>query len=152
MGYFRRKLDRGRSLDVARHLREMALEDDFHHVWEAIPDQPPKKFCYLRFSIAKVHPDSKRRMGVFRAAGELLDTGELGGQTSGVLDEALDWFNEHLPRATAVALGNVPAPGVAAPVDHADSRGFRYIDEGEARPPVRYRRDVGSSARNGKHQ
>lgn len=96
MGYFKRKLDRSRSQDLSRSLIDRAVDADVRRVWEAIPESPPRKHCYLRFSIPKKHSESHCRVGIFSAAFELLIGGQLDQATWSSLRGALDWFNENL--------------------------------------------------------
>lgn len=52
---------------------------------------------FLRFSVKQVDEDSRKPRGVFRAAYDLLDNGELDSKEREQLRTILDWFDEHLP-------------------------------------------------------
>ena len=54
--------------------------------------------AYLRFVTPQRDSDSGVSTGVFQAAHELLDSGELGETELILVREALDWFNANLPR------------------------------------------------------
>jgi hypothetical protein len=54
-------------------------------------------FTYLRFVTAQIDHDSRKRKGVFVAAYNLLESGDLSKEEWTRLRETLDWFNEHLP-------------------------------------------------------
>ena len=105
MGYFSRKVDRGRSLVDMERVHEKAQEDDVHLLWEAIPDSPPQKPCFLRFSTAKKHEYSQRRTGIFAVAYRLKRSDDLDPDSRRSLEDALGWFEQNLPSPT------VPSPG-----------------------------------------
>ncbi len=52
---------------------------------------------YIRFTITQVNKDSHQPQGLFRAAGALIDSGELTAEEHKQLQEALVWFNINLP-------------------------------------------------------
>jgi hypothetical protein len=52
---------------------------------------------YLRFTTTQIDDDSKRPQGVFVAAYELLDSGELPADEWTALRTILDWYKAHLP-------------------------------------------------------
>ena len=52
---------------------------------------------YIRFVIPYRDEDSGRSQGVFQAAYDLLDTGDLSPGEWAAIREALDWFKRHLP-------------------------------------------------------
>jgi hypothetical protein len=52
---------------------------------------------YLRFVIIHIDEDSHQPQGVFIAAGDLLDSGDLNAEDHKDLREILDWFNSNLP-------------------------------------------------------
>ena len=52
---------------------------------------------FLRFTIGRVDEDSHRSQGLFVAAYELLDSGNLNSDEWKRIREILDWFNQHLP-------------------------------------------------------
>lgn len=93
MGYFKRKLDRGRS---RRALRALASRDGVPIPWESIPDRPPPRPCFLRFSVLELHPGTRKRTGIF-AATRLAHRHARGDrQLSHDLEAAVEWFNVHL--------------------------------------------------------
>lgn len=97
MGYFDRKLDRGRAREQRERLDEAALEEG---AWESLPIETSPQapaHRYLRFSIAERHPWSRRREGVFAVTYRLLDEGELDAAIWKELRAELDWFRENLP-------------------------------------------------------
>ena len=96
MGYFKRKLDRGRSRERIRRLDDEVSAEDLQRVWEAVPDSPPEG-RFLRFATVRKHPASGRRTGVFIAAYELLEAPELEAATRAAVRDALSWFEHNLP-------------------------------------------------------
>ena len=52
---------------------------------------------YLRFVITQIDGNSKQPQGIFVAAYELLESGDLSQQEREYLRSILDWFNKHLP-------------------------------------------------------
>lgn len=52
---------------------------------------------FLRFTITQVDEDSHKSQGVFVAACDLLDSGDLDSVKWKRLRELLDWFNDNLP-------------------------------------------------------
>lgn len=52
---------------------------------------------YLRFATTKIDDDSHKAQGVFAAAYELLDSGDLTKNEWKRIREILDWFNQNLP-------------------------------------------------------
>lgn len=52
---------------------------------------------YLRFTTLKIDEDSKKPRGVFIAAYELLDSGDLSAAEWKHLRDILDWYKENLP-------------------------------------------------------
>jgi hypothetical protein len=93
MGYFKRKLDRGRSHRLVRALNDAAVDGK---AWESIPGKPPRSGTFVRFSARDVHEDSGRRRGIFSAAYQALRTHELEPQLATALRTELTWFGEHL--------------------------------------------------------
>ena len=55
---------------------------------------------YIRFIIDLRDPDSERYTGIFHAASELRDNGELEEWEQHELQNIRDWFNDHLDRPT----------------------------------------------------
>lgn len=55
---------------------------------------------YLRFVLARMHPDSGSRDGVFGAAYELRDGGELAASQRQELEALLRWFDDNLQEPT----------------------------------------------------
>jgi hypothetical protein len=53
---------------------------------------------YLRFAIDKRDEDSGRGLGIFHAAGELRDHGQLEDWERDALWNIRDWFNQHLEK------------------------------------------------------
>jgi hypothetical protein len=51
---------------------------------------------FIRFVIAKPHPDSGVNNGVFEPAYRLREDPSLGQNDRRILDEVLDWFDKHL--------------------------------------------------------
>jgi len=52
---------------------------------------------YLRFATRRIDEDSHKQKGVFVAAYELLDSGDLSKDEWQKVRAELDWFNQHLP-------------------------------------------------------
>jgi hypothetical protein len=99
MGYFKRRIDRGRARALLRRLDALHQADQemgARPAWEAIPDEPPKR-CFIRFSVAARHPASGRRQGIFSAVHELLDDPAIDAETERALRDAMRWFNVLLP-------------------------------------------------------
>ena len=65
-------------------------------LWRALPLKVINKM-FLRFSIKQVDEDSRKPRGVFNAAYDLLDYGDLESNEREQLRTILQWFNEHLP-------------------------------------------------------
>ncbi len=97
MGYFKRKLDRGRCRKIVRDLHDRALDDENWRPWEGEQWAEPSRLWYIRFSVAERHPWSGQRRGVFSAAYRLRRTGDLDAETLEQLNLTLEWFGEHLP-------------------------------------------------------
>jgi len=93
MGYFRRRVDRGRARQRARELHEQSLDA---RPWEAIPAEPPKGQSFLRFAALDQHPGSLRRRGIFSAAYKLRNAGQLDAASEERLGVLLEWFGNHL--------------------------------------------------------
>jgi hypothetical protein len=53
---------------------------------------------YLRFAIATKDEDSGRGLGIFHAAGDLRDRGELESWEADYLSDLRGWFNQHLDK------------------------------------------------------
>ena len=97
MGYFRKKLDRGRARDLAREFHDHALEGEGWRLWSGERWSDPSRRWYLRFAVAEQHPYSRRRRGVFTAAYPLLEGAELSDDLAAQLERTLRWFSENLP-------------------------------------------------------
>ncbi len=93
VGYFKRKLDRGRSRRLVRALNDAAVDGK---AWTAIPSAPPRKRGFVRFSARDRHEDSGRRRGIFSAAYRVLRTHELEPRLAAKLRSELAWFGENL--------------------------------------------------------
>ena len=52
---------------------------------------------FIRFVVAKIHRDSHRPQGVFIAAYNLLESGDLDNEQYNQLRELIKWFEETLP-------------------------------------------------------
>lgn len=52
---------------------------------------------FIRFVTTRIHKDSRKQEGVFTAAYNLQDSGELSPEERKRLREILIWFNRHLP-------------------------------------------------------
>lgn len=94
MGYFRRPIDRARSREEARRWMGESFTDI---PWAEIPQSPPIKACFVRFSAPALHPASGVRTGLFTATYDLLEDPDTDPIVVQGLRPALDWFNEHLP-------------------------------------------------------
>ena len=57
---------------------------------------------YLRFVITKRDEDSGRAQGLFQAAYDLLDSGDLDPVEHATVRSAMDWFRKHLQAQEAV--------------------------------------------------
>ena len=93
MGYFKRKLDRGRSHRLVRALNDAAVDGQ---AWQAIPGKPPRAGTYARFSAHDLHEDSGRRRGIFSVAYRVLRTHAIEPKLAAALRAEMDWFCEHL--------------------------------------------------------
>jgi hypothetical protein len=93
MGYFQRRIDRGRSRELSRALHERGEVD---RSWEAIPSEPPSRPCFVRFASLEIHADSRLRTGIFHAVRRASKHARGDAQLQGELDAAVDWFNVHL--------------------------------------------------------
>ena len=51
---------------------------------------------YLRFTIQKQDPESKRKTGLLAAAHTIRDEADLSVEEHATIREALQWFNDHL--------------------------------------------------------
>ena len=94
MGYFKRRLDRGRSRGLVRALNDAAVDGK---AWQAIPDGPPRASAFARFSVRDLHAASGRRRGIFSAAYDLLDSAETDPSHAKAVRDALGWFERELP-------------------------------------------------------
>ena len=99
MGYFKRKLDRGRSRELVRRLRlDASWDPEPETPWESVAvGGPPGQRRFLRFACAEIDCVSGRRTGIFTAVYELLRDAELDAVSRASLRQTLDWFEEHLP-------------------------------------------------------
>ncbi len=97
MGYFKRKLDRGRSREQARRLHDESVDGGPPSVWEAIPDRPPARETYLRFSVPDRHEKTGARTGIFAAAYAKLRDDDLDPGLRAHLEAIVEWFEENLP-------------------------------------------------------
>lgn len=93
MGYFKRKLDRGRSRRLVRALNDAAVDGK---AWQAIPERPPRGNRFVRFSARDLHEDSGRRRGIFSAAYRALRSDGIDAKLARRLRTEIDWFCEHL--------------------------------------------------------
>ena len=94
MGYFKRKLDRGRSRSLVRELNDAAVDGK---AWLAIPDGPPPGPGFVRFSVNDLHEQSGRRRGIFCAAYDVLVSAETDPRHAKAVRAALGWFERELP-------------------------------------------------------
>jgi hypothetical protein len=94
VGYFKRKLDRGRSRRLVRALNDAAVDGK---PWQAIPDGPPPAPGFVRFSVPDLHEESGRRRGIFAVAYDLLESAHTDPLHAQAIDDALDWFERELP-------------------------------------------------------
>jgi len=94
VGYFKRKLDRGRSRRLVRALNDAAVDGK---PWQAIPDGPPRTPGFVRFSVHDLHHESGRRRGIFSAAYDLLDSADTDPRHAKAVRDALGWFERELP-------------------------------------------------------
>ena len=93
MGYFKRKLDRGRSRRLVRALNDAAVDGK---PWKAIPDGPPPAQGFVRFSVRELHAASGRRRGIFSAAYRVLRSEDTDPRHVKAVDKALEWFRREL--------------------------------------------------------
>ena len=93
MGYFKRRIDRGRTRDFVRALHEHSA---VLRPWTRIPERPPRKHCYLRFAAHDRHPESLRRAGIFVATYRALESGDIEHALALRLRAYLDWFGANL--------------------------------------------------------
>ena len=93
MGYFKRKLDRGRSRRLVRALNDAAVDGK---AWQAIPERPPRKRGFVRFAARDLHEDSGRRRGIFSAAYRVLRAHEVDAHLAAQLKRELTWFGDNL--------------------------------------------------------
>jgi hypothetical protein len=63
---------------------------------------------YVRFVVAKQHPDTGVRMGIFEAVKLLPRVGRVADWDEARLDAIGDWFVAHLPQPTRVARSRRP--------------------------------------------
>ena len=98
MGYFRRKLDRARcrtATYTARNRQGCAFVATSADVAPAA-DEAPAAGDYRRFVVKGIDPDSQHHRGIFIAAGDLKEAGELWREEYERLSRALTWFNRNL--------------------------------------------------------
>jgi hypothetical protein len=95
MGYFKRKLDRGRARDAIQEMHDAALEEGEWAPWSEEKARQPKA-SFLRFAIGETSPISDRRWGLFSAAYILLGRPHLGEAERNAIQGELDWFSENL--------------------------------------------------------
>jgi hypothetical protein len=93
MGYFKRKLDRGRSRRLVRALNDAAVDGK---AWEVIPGHPPRGHRFVRFSARDIHEDSRRRRGIFSAAYRAVRTPGIDPKLAARIRAEIDWFCENL--------------------------------------------------------
>jgi len=94
MGYFKRRLDRGRSRELVRALNDAAVDG---RAWEKIPDGPPRAPGFVRFSVRERHEESGRRCGIFAAAYDVLESAATDPHHAQAVRDALRWFERELP-------------------------------------------------------
>lgn len=98
MGYFARKLDRGRTRKRQRYL---AAQPTSVHTWKwlsldnGFPTITHNR-RYVRFATDRTDEDSKQPEGLFQGAFRILRSIELHRSHRDELHAILDWFNDHL--------------------------------------------------------
>ena len=93
MGYFKQPIDRGRMRELVRALHEHSA---VLRPWTRIPDRPPRRSCFLRFTTHDRHPSSLRRSGIFVATHRALESGDIEHALALRLRAHLDWFAANL--------------------------------------------------------
>jgi len=94
MGYFERRIDRGRA---RRLVRELETQGADAAVWEAIPGQPIARAAFVRFAARGKHADSCSRIGVFAAAYDFLKQNASDEPEWERVRSSVRWFEKHLP-------------------------------------------------------
>lgn len=94
MGYFDRKLDRGRARELVRELDALGA---WTGIWEAIPEQPVVRAAFVRFVVRGKHAKSGSRTGVFSAAYDFLNRTEPSDPEERRVRSSVRWFEKHLP-------------------------------------------------------
>ena len=106
MGYLPHRISRRRcAAEVDRAIASQARGLPF---WEAAPAKvllSTARRSYLRFAVGRIEPATQRRLGIFRAAGRLEQSGDIAGEELRRLRASLLWFNRNLkvPRVPASA-------------------------------------------------
>ncbi len=96
MGYFSRKLRRGRWRDAIRDTHERSVAEGWWERWEDAVPPVDRQRWYLRFSVPDVHADSGSRSGVFAAAYDVLREPGLDRGLHDGLRHVMTWFEENL--------------------------------------------------------
>lgn len=96
MGYFKRKLDRGRAREAVRDLHAHHLADGTWVPWLDERPDPPVESAYLRFAIGERDPYSDRRQGIFHASYHLRQALAEDDAVRAAIDDELAWFGDHL--------------------------------------------------------
>ena len=96
MGYFSRKIDRGRARAQKRLLDRKKLPPSLTEWLMATPGPPPPARKFVRLSIDSTDPSSGHPQGILRATSAIEDDPRLSGFDRTKLKRAIRWFNRHL--------------------------------------------------------
>ncbi len=103
VGYFKRKVDRGRSRELVRRLEsESSRSPETGPAWESVPARPPRAQCYLRFACTDFDPHSGRRTGIFTAAYDVVARPQLDAVSRAALKSTIRWFEKNVPAPRSV--------------------------------------------------
>ena len=96
MGYFRKKLRRGRIRDAVR--QAAAEVDPFaESEWQQALPLPPDRRYFVRFSTALQREDSGCREGIFQAGWRVARDRTIRWESTLALRELLRWVGDHVP-------------------------------------------------------
>lgn len=93
MGYFKRRVDRGRARRTVRAMHDAGGES---RAWEAIPKSPARGRRFIRFSTRVVHEDSGRREGIFASTYRVYRDPSTDPNLVAILRDHLVWFGVNL--------------------------------------------------------
>jgi hypothetical protein len=98
MGYLRHRISRHRcaaqKADAISRQASAGLDPFF--VASAALLRLSRRRSYLRFAVGRIEPATQRRLGIFKAAGHLRESGGVSAHEMSRLKGSLRWFNSNL--------------------------------------------------------